>query len=91
MSLSSTIAPAAARNSRVVTFGSIAGAAVVTALIGGQLLTVTATFVYSLVVLFHIPPDVGSGLGVAFGALALWGAAVVARLAFEAETDPANN
>ena len=76
---------------RVVTPGSLMGIVVVTALIGSQLITVTAAFLYSLVVLFHIPDGVATVLGVACGALALWGLATVARLAYEAETDPANN
>lgn len=79
------------RADRVVTPGSLTGVAVVTALIGSQLITVTAAFLYSLVVLFHIPDGAATVLGVAFGALVLWGLAIIARLAYEAETDPANN
>ncbi|MEX0408145.1 hypothetical protein ABGN05_21015 [Aquibium sp. LZ166] len=79
------------RADRVVTPGSLIGIAVVTALIGSQLATVTAAFLYSLVVLFHIPDGIATVIGVIFAGLTLWGVAVIARLAYEAETDPANN
>lgn len=76
---------------RVLTFASLMGALVVTTLIAGELITVAAALIYSLVVLFHLSNAIAIGLSVVVGVPALWLIAVVARLALEAETDPANN
>lgn len=76
---------------RVISAASLFGVAAVTTLIASQFVTVGGVFVYSLVVLLHLSQTIATGLYGIFGAAALWGFVIILRLAYEAETDPANN
>lgn len=76
---------------RVVSIASLLGVAAVTTLITSQFVTVGAAFVYSLIVLLHLSQTIATALYGLFGAVALWGFVIILRLAYDAETDPANN
>jgi len=76
---------------RVVNAASLFGVLAVTTLITSQFITVGGVLVYSLVVLLHLSQTVATALFGIFGAVALWGFVVILRLAYDAETDPANN
>ncbi|MFN3549716.1 MAG: hypothetical protein ACK4U0_19705 [Mesorhizobium sp.] len=76
---------------RVVNIASLLGVAAVTTLITSQFVTVGAAFVYSLIVLLHLSQTIATALYGLFGAVALWGFVIILRLAYDAETDPANN
>lgn len=76
---------------RIVTPATLLGVVAVSTLISSQFVTVGGAFVYSLIVLLHLSETVATVLYGLFGAGALWGAVVVLRLAYEAETDPENN
>ncbi|WP_187969729.1 hypothetical protein [Aquibium microcysteis] len=76
---------------RIVTPATLLGMAAVSTLIASQFVTVGGVFVYSLIVLLHLSQTVATVLYGIFGIAALWGIAVILRLAYEAETDPANN
>jgi len=89
--MSQTVLSSSFPPKRILNAGSLLGIAVVTTLIGSQFITVGGVFVYSLVVLLHLSQTVAIVLYGLFGAVALWGLVIILRLAYDAETDPANN
>jgi hypothetical protein len=76
---------------RVITFTSIAGAVSVTLFIASEIIVAAAAAVWSIAGYFHLSQPLVVLLTACIGAPAIWGCWKVAKLAFDAETDPANN